>query len=143
MNSQQLKKQIRQTFGLKKPWFGDDPVMCRDGDYPNVNADIYKHIDQKVWAEIERRQVSYQAGFPDCDDFADIKLGLFKLEWWDMIKQSQIPWGTPPSYGVCDGYNPERQLHDFNLFVSGGIIFISDYGRIVAPGGYQPLKVRF
>ena len=119
--------------------------MCRDGDYPTIkNAlQIYRDLDQRVWNHIIARGIVYRPKFPDCDDFGDIKLGRFKEEWWLLVQNGLIPEETPPKYGICDGYNPAGELHDFNMFIVGEQIFISDYGSIVTPNGYKPLKVRF
>lgn len=143
MTHRELKKYLCSIWPkLKKSLFGGDPIMCRDGEYPYIKDEIYTEIDRDVWRQIEALGIVYGEGFPDCDDFADIKLGLFKIGWWKMMCQGKIPMGTPPSYSVCDGYNPQKEMHDFNAWVSDRLS-VSDYGQRCDPEKYSPLKVRF
>jgi hypothetical protein len=144
MNTAELRRTLVTAFPtLKKPWFGDNPIMCRDGEYPDVGQGVYRAADARVWGQVVASGLQYAATFPDCDDYADIKLGLFKLRWWELVRSGTVPTGCAPSYAVCEGYNPQGQMHSFNLFVAGGAVFISDYGQIVEPDGYRPLKARF
>lgn len=144
MMHKDLKKLIRSVWpSLRKPFFGIDPITCRDVDYPEVYAEHYINTDRIVWEAVKSLGASYGNEFPDCDDFSDIKLGLFKIEWFKLIQNGFVNFKTPPCYAVCDGYNPDGAMHDFNAFVSGGKLYVSDYGQIVQPDGYKPILMRF
>jgi hypothetical protein len=146
MTSKELKNLLYSNFAsLKKPrtpW-SREPISCRDTEYPTINHDHYVQCDRRVWDKIIGANIDYGNLFPDCDDFADIKVGLFKMEWWLLIKKGLIPEGSAPSYGNCSGYNPNGENHAFNVFRSDKGIYISDYGDIVSIFGYKPIYVRF
>ena len=144
MTANELDKLILKKFGFKRSWFGKSPVTLRDRSYPPIGYNTYREIDVQVWKQIEDLGITYGASFPDCDDFSDIKLGLFKIGWWEKEQAGEIPTGTAPSYAVVDGYNPRGEMHDFNLFVpSNGKIYVSDYGMTHDPAGYKLLYARF
>ena len=146
MTSTEFKKLIYSSFrSLKKPampWTRE-PITCRDAEYATVAHNFYVECDNRVWIAIEASSIVYGANFPDCDDFSDIKLGLFKLEWVKLILDGSIPAGTQPSYGVCDGYSPGGENHDFNIFRSDRGLWISDYGSRRPIDGYRPIYMRF
>lgn len=144
MDHVELKRLVRSVWpSLKKPFFGHDTITCRDGEYPEVSVDIYEDADRRVWETVKSLNLQYGSGFPDCDDFSDIKLGLFKIEWWKLMQSGCVPNGAPPRYAVLDGYNPTNEMHDFNAYVANGKVYVSDYGRVVPPDGYRPILMRF
>lgn len=146
MTSTELKALIRKTLpGLKKPFFGDDTIICRDKEYPDIDNEtsVYETLDALAWSHIEDIGLQYEDGYPDCDDFSDIQLGRFKEEWWKSILSGAISRGVAPKYASCIGYNPSGEMHNFQTYVADGVVWVSDYGQKLRPEGYRPLLVRF
>lgn len=144
MKSEELKSILRKQFpSLRKrfPW-SDDPITCRDGEYPFISKYIYEKCCNSAWSRIKEAGIEYNESFPDCDDFLDIFIGLFKIEWFKLIKNGDIPLKTSPSLAGCEGCNPQGEMHAFAVFKSD-LIYISDYGNTLDPVGYKPVRAKF
>jgi len=140
MTSDELKKAIRSRFPtLKKPWWGRDVIECRDKEYQTYPHHLYINANMAAWQQI--KHIEYATTFPDCDDFTDMKRGLFKLEWWKLIQAGEIPAGSAPIYASVGGYNPQGENHAYNFFLSDMGMFVSDYGAIMSPDGYRPMRM--
>ena len=145
MTSDELKKDCRKTFpSLKKPFWGRDVIDCRDGEYkPNLPHEVYVEAYHAAWAIAVAAGVEYDDVFPDCDDYADILLGLVKLEWVKAVAAGKIPKKTSPVYSVIEGYNPQGENHNYSYFRSSAGRFIADYSNIIPITGYRPMRQRF
>jgi hypothetical protein len=145
MTSDELVKDSRATFpSLKKPFFGRDVIECRDQNYdPGLPHDVYLSCLDEAWAEMEAVGIEYGPTFPDCDDYADIQKGLFKLKWSKAIKDGKIPKGSAPVLASVMGYNPYGENHAYLYFRSDKGRFIRDYGSTLPPGKYEPMRMNF